>query len=73
MTESIATLDSQLRQAERIAYLEKALRYIASIGGNLPNEALTTRTGANDAAYRGSMYCEARRAAREALKVSVAA
>ncbi len=44
------------------------LRAIASLGGNLEDDLLTNKTGANDAAHRGLMYCEARRLAREALE-----
>ena len=44
-----------------------ALRSIAALGGNLPDERLTDRTGPNDAAHRGLMYTEARRLARAAL------
>ena len=44
----------------RIIELENALRSIAGIGGNLPDDRLTDRTGPNDAAQRGLMYCHAR-------------
>lgn len=47
--------------------LRRALQQIASLGGNLPDDRLTGRTGPNDAAHRGLMYCEARRIALEAL------
>lgn len=46
----------------------QALQTIAALGGNLPDESLTDRTGPNDAAHRGLMYTEARRLAREALE-----
>ena len=47
--------------------LTATLRVIASLGGNLPDERLTTRTGPNDAVSRGLIYCEARRLANAAL------
>jgi hypothetical protein len=46
-----------------IAYLKT----ITNLGGNLPDERLTDRTGPNDAAQRGLMYCGARRLAKECL------
>lgn len=47
--------------------LIRALEGIAAIGGNLPDEELTTRTGANDAVHRGLMYVGARHIAQEAI------
>lgn len=47
--------------------LLKALESIANLGGNLPDEQLTTKTGANVAVMRGLMYTEARRIARGAI------
>jgi hypothetical protein len=44
-----------------------ALENIVGIGGNLPDERLATRTGPNDAAHRGLMYCSARQFAHAAL------
>ncbi len=44
-----------------------ALKCIAEIGGNLPDDRLTDRTGPNDAKQRGLMYCGARQIANEAL------
>lgn len=44
-----------------------ALKTIAAIGGNLPDESLTDRTGPNDAAARGIMYVTAREIARAAI------
>ena len=58
---------SESKNAE-IERLRAALEAIALIGGNLPDERLTDRTGPNDAAYRGQMYVNARNIAREALK-----
>ncbi len=55
-------------KTERIAELERQMGTIAEIGGNLPDDRLTTRTGPNDAKQRGLMYCEARRIARELLE-----
>lgn len=57
--------EEMLRREREV--LLKALRRIARLGGNLPDESLTDRTGPNDAARRGLMYTEARRAALEAL------
>jgi len=59
------------KSEERAAKLHQALariRAIAALGGNLPDDRLTGRTGPNDAAQRGLMYTEARRLANEALK-----
>jgi len=50
-----------------ILVFERCLRKIAGLGGNLPDDRLTSKTGANDAVSRGLMYVEARRLAREAL------
>lgn len=44
-----------------------ALRAIAMLGGNLPDDRLTDRTGPNDAAHRGLMYTQARRYAADML------
>jgi hypothetical protein len=55
----------------RLKRVEKYLKAIASLGGNLPDEALTTRTGPNDARARGLMYVEARRLAVEAHRIAV--
>lgn len=59
------------QQTRRIA-IQQALAYvrtIASLGGNLPDDRLTTKTGPNDAVARGLMYTEARRMANEAAKL----
>jgi len=61
----LAERDEARAQRERLA---EALSYIAIIGGNLPDEHLTDRTGPNDARARGLMYCEARRIARAELE-----
>lgn len=57
-------------EADRRIKLQQALgraRAIASLGGNLPDDRLTSRTGPNDAAARGLMYTEARRLANEVV------
>jgi hypothetical protein len=54
---------------ERISELEKVLRAIALLGGNLPDERLTDKTGPNDAVARGLMYTAARNAALRVLKI----
>lgn len=53
---------------ERVKVLEDTLDGISKIGGNLSDDALTTRTGGNDAVQRGIMVCTARTVARTALK-----
>lgn len=47
--------------------MRKALQTISALGGNMPDQRLTSATGPNDAVMRGLMYCEARRLALEAL------
>jgi hypothetical protein len=54
------------KKEQRIQELERTLRSIALLGGNLPDERLTDKTGPNDSVARGLMYVEAR---REALAV----
>jgi hypothetical protein len=54
--------DSRIKLQTALGYV----RAIASLGGNLPDDRLTSRTGPNDAAARGLMYTEARRLANEA-------
>ncbi len=56
---------------DRIQELEAALRVIVELGGNLPDDRLTTRTGPNDAAQRGLMYVHARQIALHHLPVKV--
>ena len=51
----------------RIAQLEMALRNIARLGGNLSDDVLTEKTGANDAVARGLLYVGARSVALNAL------
>jgi hypothetical protein len=63
---------SKAAQNERNRKLQLALGYIraiASLGGNLPDDRLTSRTGPNDAVSRGLMYTEARRLAVETQKL----
>src|SRR5271154_264561 len=60
------------KQSDREAKKNLALGYvraIASLGGNLPDDRLTSRTGPNDAVSRGLMYTEARRLAIEVQKL----
>ena len=52
---------------EKMAAMVKALEAISMIGGNLPDDRFTSKTGPNDAAQRGMMYCAAREIARLAL------
>lgn len=52
--------------------LREALGRIVAIGGNLPDDRLTNRTGANDAAHRGLMYVQSREIARATLATSKA-
>jgi len=44
-----------------------ALKSIALIGGNLPDDRLTNATGPKDAELRGGMYVSAREIARAAI------
>jgi hypothetical protein len=44
-----------------------ALRQIALLGGNLPDNRLTNKGGPNDAAHRGEMYVAARKLAMIAI------
>jgi len=64
--EDAARFTSILRA--EVARLRKALDGVCNLGGNLPDESLTDKTGPNDAAYRGWLYCDARRLARAALE-----
>lgn len=66
--EADALLDERDALAARVEALEAALKGIASMGGNLSDDALMEPTGPNDAAARGIMYVGAREAARQALK-----
>ena len=49
---------------------DEALRQITEIGGNLPDERLTTATGPRDAAARGLMYVRARAIALDAIRAT---
>lgn len=68
----IATVEANRRDESTairlLPDLVRSLRVIAAIGGNLPDERFTDRTGPNDAAHRGLMYCEAREIATKALE-----
>ena len=55
----------------RIDNLERTLRSIALLGGNLSDETLTSRTGPNDAVSRGLMYTQSRRQALDALHTTL--
>ena len=59
--------ESDARLAAAGPVMRESLEAISLLGGNLQDEHLTDRTGANDAAARGLMYCEARRLALAAL------
>lgn len=59
------------KKEERILELERALRGIAMLGGNLQDERLTDRTGPNDAQARGLMYSEARSIALRTLHTTI--
>jgi hypothetical protein len=62
------TVGQQIRRLEsQVNQLRKALERVASLGGNLPDDRLTSRTGGNDAAARGLMYVNARFIATTAL------
>ena len=56
---------------ERLHRIEIYLNAIADLGGNLPDERLTTATGPNDAKARGIMFVEARRLALEAKRIAI--
>lgn len=56
--------NENLRLKDIVFDLTEALKSIALIGGNLPDDRLTDKTGPNDAAYRGRLYCTAREMAR---------
>lgn len=43
-----------------IVPLVETLKVISRIGGNLPDDRMTSATGPNDARQRGLMYCQAR-------------
>lgn len=67
--------DAQMAECEANANLFAAapellaaLRVIAEVGGNLTDDRLTDKTGANDAVQRGLMYCHAREVARAAIR-----
>ena len=59
------------KKEERIKELERTLRNIALLGGNLSDERLTNKTGPNDAVARGLMYVEARREALHVLHTTL--
>jgi hypothetical protein len=47
------------------------LKTIAKLGGNLPDDRLTSKTGPNDAVARGLMYVSARELALAALETDL--
>jgi len=59
---------NQLSEAEfnRLIHL---LKGIAQWPGNVSNEHLQSKTGANDAAYRGGLICDMRDIAIEAIRI----
>ena len=59
------------KKQQRIEELERALRNIALLGGNLPDDRLTDRTGPNDAVARGLMFTEARKIALQTLHLTL--
>lgn len=56
--------------AERQMLLE-ALRAVALVAGNLPDDTLTEKTGANDSVARGIMVCNARMIANSAIATAI--
>lgn len=62
----IAAAPELLKQRDALLAACKA---IASLGGNLNDDRLTDRTGPNDAASRGILYCSARELARAAIEL----
>lgn len=62
---------SKMTEAEKIEKLRAALTAITKVAGNLPDERITSRTGANDAVQRGLMVVQAREIARKALSETV--
>jgi hypothetical protein len=63
--------EPMVNHEERLCRVEKYLRAIMALGGNLPDERFVTRTGPNDAKLRGEMYVQARQLATEALRIVV--
>lgn len=58
-----------LEQENLLSLAIKTLEDITRLGGNLSDEALTSRTGPNDAVARGIMYTGARSIAQSFLKL----
>ena len=67
----IASAPDLLAERDRLravnAELVAALRAISCIAGNLPDDRLESRTGANDAVARGMLVTRARMIARAAI------
>lgn len=53
---------------DQAAAMKAALEAISMVGGNLPDDSLTDRTGPNDAAHRGLMVVRAREIAKKTLE-----
>lgn len=64
---STIPIDEYNQLADENKRLRIALRTIIVLGGNLSDEALESRTGANDAVRRGIMYTSSRQVAMKAL------
>lgn len=60
-------LAERAEAADTIEAMRNALKQIAALGGNLPDERLVTATGPRDAVARGEMYTAAREIAHAAL------
>lgn len=60
--------ETKMTVEQKLAQALAALEGIALLGGNLPDDRLTDKTGPNDAAYRGQMYCSAREIANQTIK-----
>lgn len=54
---------------EQLAEARATLNQIAGIAGNLPDERFTSKTGANDAQYRGGLLVAARHYAQAWLEL----
>ena len=54
--------------SSRMDPITDTFKAIAMIGGNLPDDRITHKSGPNDSVHRGLMYVEARRLANAALK-----
>ena len=57
-----------INAARKLPVALKCVAHTASAGGTLQDEQLESRTGPNDAAYRGTMLTGVRAVARQAVK-----